>query len=38
MFNNTFADIIGFIHPGTRQRILEGSLGFPVTLESLLVF
>ncbi len=38
MFNIAFADIIGFIHPGTLQRILEGSLGFPVTLELLLVF
>jgi hypothetical protein len=37
MFNITFADIIGFIHPGTLQRIIDGSFGFPLT-SGLLVF
>ncbi|MER3481989.1 MAG: hypothetical protein C4332_01295 [Meiothermus sp.] len=37
MFNITFADIIGFIHPGTLQKIMEGSFGFPVTSGLLLL-
>jgi len=38
MFNITFADIIGFIHPGTLQKIIDGSFGFPVTPGLLLLF
>ena len=38
MFNITFADIIGFIHPGTLEKIIEGSFGFPVTSGLLLLF
>jgi hypothetical protein len=38
MFSITFADIIGFIHPGTLQKILDGSFGFPVTPGLLLLF
>ncbi|GEM88499.1 DUF6326 family protein [Meiothermus granaticius] len=38
MFNIAFADIIGFIHPGTLQQIMEGSLEFPVTPGLLLLF
>ena len=38
MFNIAFADIIGFIHPGTLQQIMDGSLGFPVTPGLLLLF
>jgi hypothetical protein len=38
MFNIAFADIVGFVHPGTLEKIIDGSLGFPVTPELLLVF
>lgn len=38
MFSITFADIVGFIHPGALQRIIDGSFGFPVTPGLLLVF
>lgn len=38
MFSITFADIIGFVHPGTLQSIMDGSVGFPVTQGLLLVF
>jgi Family of unknown function (DUF6326) len=38
MFNMTFADIIGFMHPGTLERIMAGSVGFPVSSELLLLF
>ena len=38
MFSITFADIIGFVHPGTLQGIIDGSVGFPVTQGLLLVF
>lgn len=38
MFNIAFADIVGFIHPGTLEKIISGSFGFPVTPELLLVF
>lgn len=38
MFNIAFADIVGFIHPGTLERIIDGSFGFPVTPGLLLVF
>lgn len=38
MFSITFADIIGFVHPGTLERIMNGSFGFPVTQSILLIF
>ncbi|MGC1306468.1 MAG: DUF6326 family protein [Phormidesmis sp.] len=38
MFNIAFADIVGFIHPGTLEKIIDGSFGVPVTPELLLVF
>ncbi len=38
MFNIAFADIVGFIHPGTLEKIIDGSIGLPVTPELLLVF
>lgn len=38
LFNITSADIIGFIHPGTLQKIIDGSFGFPVTPGLLLLF
>lgn len=38
MFSITFADIIGFIHPGTLQTIIDGSFDFPVTQGLLLLF
>lgn len=38
MFSITFADIIGFIHPGVLKDIMAGSFGFPVNQTILLVF
>ena len=38
MFNMAFADIVGFMSPGTLQDIISGSVGFKVTQELLLVF
>ena len=38
MFNIAFADIVGFIHPGALEKIIEGAFGFPVTNEILLLF
>jgi Family of unknown function (DUF6326) len=38
MFSIVMADIIGFIHPGTLQKIIDGEFGFPVTSELLLLF
>jgi Sec-independent protein secretion pathway component TatC len=38
MFNIIMADIIGFIHPGTLEKIIDGNFGFPVTSELLLLF
>lgn len=38
MFSIVMADIIGFIHPGTLQSIIDGNFGFPVTPELLLLF
>ena len=38
MLNIAFADIVGFIHPSTLEKIIDGSFGFPVTPELLLVF
>jgi Family of unknown function (DUF6326) len=38
MLSIVMADIIGFIHPGTLQRIIDGNFGFPVTPELLLLF
>ena len=31
MFNMAFADIIGFIEPGTLERIISGEMGFQIT-------
>lgn len=38
MFNIAFADIVGFIHPGALEKIIEGAFGFLVTPEILLLF
>ncbi|MEJ2290385.1 MAG: DUF6326 family protein [Deinococcales bacterium] len=38
MFNMAFADIVGFLHPGTLQAILDGAVGFEPTPGLLLVF
>jgi hypothetical protein len=38
MLNIVMADIIGFIHPGTLEKIMKGEFGFPVTSELLLLF
>ncbi len=38
MLNILIADIIGFIHPGTLQNIMNGNFGVPVTSEILLLF
>jgi Family of unknown function (DUF6326) len=38
MFSIVMADIIGFIHPGTLQKIIDGDFGFPISSELLLVF
>ena len=38
MFNITFADIVGFIHPGALEKIIEGDFGFSITPEILLLF
>lgn len=37
MFSITFADIIGFLHPGTLQRMIDGTVGLPITAEILLL-
>ena len=38
MFSIGMADIIGFIHPGTLEKIMKGEFGFPVTSELLLLY
>src|SRR5687768_674469 len=38
LFNIAFADIVGFLNPGTLQDIMTGSLGFEITQELLLIF
>ncbi len=38
MFNMTFADIIGFIEPGTLQKIIDGDVGVDLTPAVILVF
>jgi Family of unknown function (DUF6326) len=38
MFSIVMADIIGFIHPGTLQKIIDGDFGFPISSGLLLVF
>jgi Sec-independent protein secretion pathway component TatC len=38
MFNIIMADIIGFMHPGTLQRMMDGNVGFTITSELLLLF
>lgn len=37
MCNIIFADIIGFLHPGTLENMLNGTVGFPITSEMLLL-
>jgi hypothetical protein len=36
--NIAFADIVGFVHPGALQNIIDGAVGFEITQELLLVF
>lgn len=36
MFNMAFADIVGFLHPGTLQTILAGEVGIQLTQGMLL--
>ena len=38
MFNMAFADIVGFIHPGALQAIIDGNVGVELTQGILLVF
>jgi Family of unknown function (DUF6326) len=38
MLNMTFADIIGFMHPGTLEKMMSGDVGFTITPVLLLVF
>lgn len=38
MFNMTFADIVGFVHPGALETIIQGDVGFELTQGLLLVF
>lgn len=38
MFSIVMADIIGFMHPGTLQRMIDGNVGFTITSELLLLF
>ena len=38
MFNMAFADIVGYLHPGTLQGILDGAVGFELTSGLLLGF
>ena len=38
MLNMAFADIVGFLHPGTLQGILDGAVGFEPTAGLLLAF
>jgi Sec-independent protein secretion pathway component TatC len=38
MFNIIMADIIGFMQPGTLQRMMNGNVGFTITSELLLLF
>ena len=38
MFNMAFADIVGFLHPGALQNVLDGAVGLEATPGLLLVF
>jgi hypothetical protein len=38
MFNIAFADIIGFIEPGTLEKIINGDTGFDLTPAVILMF
>lgn len=38
MFNMVFADIVGFMNPGSLEKIMTGAMGFEITQELLLVF
>ncbi len=38
LFNMAFADIVGFMNPGTLEAIIKGELGIQITQELLLLF
>jgi hypothetical protein len=38
MFNIAFADLIGFIEPGTLERIINGETGFELTPAVIVIF
>ena len=38
MFNMAFADIVGFVHPGTLEEIMRGDVGFDINQGLLLLF
>lgn len=38
MFNMIFADILGFVMPGSLETIINGETGFNITQELLLIF
>ncbi len=38
MFNMTYADIVGFVHPGALVQIMAGDVGFELNQGILLVF
>ncbi|MCB0204557.1 MAG: hypothetical protein KDH89_07035 [Anaerolineae bacterium] len=38
MFNMVFADVVGFMNPGSLEKIITGDTGFEVTQGLLLVF
>ncbi|WP_420631575.1 DUF6326 family protein [Candidatus Leptofilum sp.] len=38
MFNMAFADIVGFVHPGSLEDIIAGNVGFELTQGLLLLF
>lgn len=38
LFNMIFADVVGFMSPGTLEEIISGNVGITITQELLLVF
>jgi len=38
VFNIAFADIIGFLEPGTLEQIINGDTGFELTSTTILIF
>ena len=38
LFNMIFADVVGFMNPGTLEEIISGNVGITITQELLLVF